>query len=458
MKALDKSVLAIALLGVLVGGCRVRSASGQQTSAAKPTTENLPPDIRPDTRSRIAWPTRNEFTTDEDRSAYDRAIAARPEWAKIPELEHIEPGNGIRLHIPIVHIAYRDTIQNLNQKNGLDNRYHELATLVACRENNVEYDWVNHLTHNAVPLNIVEVLRSNKDTKGLDEKDAVLIQFGRELFRQPKVSSETFASMQRLFGVRGTLALTLIMAHYVDNGLLYRAYDQRLAPSQKTLFSSVLLGNGFQNAVANKNSATDAEKLPSDIRPDTLSRIAWPKRDEFTTQEDQSAYDRAVAARPSFAKAPDLAHEEPGNGIRLHIPVVHIAYRDTIQNLNQKNGLDPRYHELATLVACRENKVEFDWVNHLTHNAVPLDIVDVVRKNKDTKGLDEKDAVLIQFGRELFRQPSVSSATFAGMERLFGRRGTLALTLVMAHYTDNGIIYRAYDQRLPGNEHPFAGL
>jgi len=167
----------------------------------------------------------------------------------------------------------------------------------------------------------------------------------------------------------------------------------------------------------------------SDIRPDTRSRIAWPTRDEFAMDEDRSAYDRPIAARPQFAKAPDLAHEEPGNGIRLHIPIVHIAYRDTIQNLNQKNGLQPRYQELATLVACWENKVEFDWVNHLTHSAAPLDIVEVVRANKDTSGLDEKDAVLIHFGRELFRQPKVSSETFGSMERLFGKRGTLALTL-----------------------------
>ena len=77
--------------------------------------------------------------------------------------------------------------------------------------------------------------------KALAEKDAaVLIQFGRELFRQPKVSSKTFADMERLFGRRGTLALTLVMAHYADNGMLYRVYDQRLAPGEKRPFPDVL--------------------------------------------------------------------------------------------------------------------------------------------------------------------------------------------------------------------------
>jgi hypothetical protein len=479
MKSFTVSVVSVIVtIAVFVGGYCTRTVLAQQNPAAASNAEKLPADIRPDTLDRIPWATRGEFTTKEDQAAYDRAIAAFPELAKIPDLKHEEPGNGLRLHIPIVHIAYRVTIQNLNQLTGtahgpdpllalngtpddmgkMIGRYNELATLVACRENNVEYDWVNHLTHHAVPLNIVEVLRTNGDTKGLDEKDAVLIQFGRELFRRPKVSSKTFADMERLFGRRRTLAMTLIMAHYVDNGLLYRAYDQRLAPGEKRPFSDVLLGNGFHRALAQQSlgAGQSGEKLPPDIRSDTLDRMPWPTRGEFTTKEDQAAYDSAIAARPEWAKIPDLATEEPGNGLRLHIPIVHIAYRDAIVNLNQKNGLETRYHELATLVACRENDVEYDWVNHLRHKAVPLNIVEILRTDGDTKGLAEKDAALIQFGRELFRQPKISSKTFADMERLFGRRGTLALTLIMAHYDDNGILYRAYDQRLaPGEKHPF---
>ena len=167
MQARDRLALGATLSLVFLAGYGLRGALARPSLDVKPSEAKLPPDIRPDTLSRMPWPTRTEFTTKEDKDAYDRAIAVRPEWAKIPDLQHEEPGNGLRLHIPIVHIAYRDIIQNLNQKNGLENRYHELATLVACRENNVEYvDWVNHLRHKAVPLNIVEILRTNGDTKG----------------------------------------------------------------------------------------------------------------------------------------------------------------------------------------------------------------------------------------------------------------------------------------------------
>jgi hypothetical protein len=224
-----------------IGGYFTRTALAQQESDTAPSVDKLPPDVHPETFARIGWPTRDEFTTPEDLAAYDRAVAAAPQYAK-PANGMIE-GNGIRLHIPIVHIAYRDTVQNLNQKNGLDPHYSQLATLIGCRENNEELDWLNHEKQSAgktLPREVIEVVRNNKDTKGLDEKDQVLIEFGREIFRQPKVSSKTYADMERLFGKRGTLAMTLLMAHYTDDAILYRVYDQHLLPGTKRPFPDVL--------------------------------------------------------------------------------------------------------------------------------------------------------------------------------------------------------------------------
>lgn len=74
----------------------------------------------------------------------------------------------------------------------------------------------------------MEIVRNQQDTKGLEEKEALIIQFGRELFHQPKVSSKTFAGMERNFGKKGTLGITLTMGHYVSNALLMRAYDIQL--------------------------------------------------------------------------------------------------------------------------------------------------------------------------------------------------------------------------------------
>jgi hypothetical protein len=223
------------------GGYFTRTALAQQSSAAAPNAEKLPPDVHPETLARIGWATRDEFTTEEDLAAFDRAAVRGPQYVNQKSGEIV--GNGIRLHIPIVHLAYRDTIENLNQKNGLDPHYSQLSVLIACRETNEEYDWLTHEKQSAgktVPREVIEVVRNKQDTKALPEKDQVLIEYGREIFEQPKVSSKTFADMERLFGRRGTLAMTLTMAHYTDNAILYRAYDQHLLPTDKRPFPDVL--------------------------------------------------------------------------------------------------------------------------------------------------------------------------------------------------------------------------
>ena len=65
----------------------------------------------------------------------------------------------------------------------------------------------------------------------MDPKEALIIQFGREVFHQPRVSSKTFADVQRVFGAKGTLGITLIMGYYMSNVLVYRAYDIRIDTS-----------------------------------------------------------------------------------------------------------------------------------------------------------------------------------------------------------------------------------
>jgi hypothetical protein len=243
------TVVAVSVLVAFafVGGYFTRTALAQPALAEQgpdvaPTVDKLPPDVHPQTFARIGWATRDEFKTPEDLAAFDKAVAAAPTYGKPKDGTMIE-GNGIRLHIPIVHIAYRDTIQNLNQKNYPDSHYNQLATLIGCRENNEEVDWLNHEMQSAgktLPREVIEVVRSNKSTEGLPEKDQVLIEFGREIFHQPKVTSKTYADMNRLFGERGTLAFALLMAHYTDDAILYRVYDQHLLPGTKRPFPDVL--------------------------------------------------------------------------------------------------------------------------------------------------------------------------------------------------------------------------
>ena len=219
-----------------------------------------------------------------------------------------------------------------------------------------------------------------------------------------------------------------------------------------------LVGVGSRSSLAGQTPAREqaAEKLPPDVRPETLSRMPQAKRDQFTADEDKQAYDHLVGAEPRYAQPSNGALA--ATGTRLHIPVVADAYRTALQYLRSKSGVDPKYQELAVMVASREVDGEEPWNSH-EEGAVKLNsrkLIEIIRNKQEAKGFGEREDTIIQFGREMFRQSRVSSQTFAHMEQLFGRKGTLAIVLLMGHYAENALLYRAYDQHMDaGLKRPF---
>lgn len=221
------------LLSVMMGAVFLtafgsRGLSAQQSMGPAAADDSVPPDVHPDTRARMGLATRSELTSPEDLAAWDHLLAMEPGFAH--RENRAMGGTSIRMHIPVVADAYRTAWNDLLHKNDVDPKYMDLAILVACRETSVELEWVAHEKEVAKldSPEIVEMLRYNREPKGLDEKQDAIVHFGREMFRNTKVSSATFERMQKDFGPRQTLAITLMMGYYANNAFLFRAYDQRL--------------------------------------------------------------------------------------------------------------------------------------------------------------------------------------------------------------------------------------
>jgi hypothetical protein len=81
----------------------------------------------------------------------------------------------------------------------------------------------------------IDIIKYNKPMAGLDEKEAAIIEFGRETFGRRKVSSETFAKVLGLFGRKGTVDLLELMASYAGTAGQLTAIDEQLQPGQKPL-------------------------------------------------------------------------------------------------------------------------------------------------------------------------------------------------------------------------------
>jgi hypothetical protein len=193
-----------------------------------------------------------------------------------------------------------------------------------------------------------------------------------------------------------------------------------------------------------------AEKLPADVYPDTLCRIPRLRRNDFSVETEKRAFDRVLALAPTFKNLPGTWLGPAG--IRLQIPELEVIYLEQMKMIRASTGLDQKYLEIATLVATREFNNKSEFLDHAsretTQKLVSPKIVEIIKNEEPTIGLGEKEAAIIQFGRELFHEPKVSSETFATMERLFGRKGTVSITLLMSHYSTNELLMRAYDSQL----------
>jgi 4-carboxymuconolactone decarboxylase len=104
------------------------------------------------------------------------------------------------------------------------------------------------------------------------------------------------------------------------------------------------------------------------------------------------------------------------------------------------------------LVTAREHNAQYEWT--LTESAALKErlepaVIDVVRYRRSVKGLVEKDAVIIEFGRELFGKHNVTAELYARALKAFGERDLVDLVGVMAQQAADAVVVSAFDQHLP---------
>jgi 4-carboxymuconolactone decarboxylase len=135
------------------------------------------------------------------------------------------------------HIArHAGSLASLEASMG--RRLMALAVLVTAREHDAQYAWtVNEpvaLKDGLEPA-LIDVVRHRRPLTGVAEKEAALIQFGRELFDRHHVSPETYARALKSFGERDLVDVVGLMAQHASDAVLLAAFDQHLAAGQPPL-------------------------------------------------------------------------------------------------------------------------------------------------------------------------------------------------------------------------------
>jgi 4-carboxymuconolactone decarboxylase len=207
----------------------------------------------------------------------------------------------------------------------------------------------------------------------------------------------------------------------------------------------------FPQALSPQDSAGPAAALPKDVYPDSRFRLPLPKREQMDPY-GQRVFDMLVdPARRSLVGLNGPA------GIRLYDPKVAEMMNNANLYLRRDTGFGDRLSEIAILTTAREMDNQFEWSAHETAGrkaGVEPVVIDIIKYRSPITGLGEKETLIIRFGRELFGQNKVSSPTFAEALRLFGRRGVVDLSSLMAFYSATSALLNAFDMQSPEGQKP----
>jgi 4-carboxymuconolactone decarboxylase len=195
---------------------------------------------------------------------------------------------------------------------------------------------------------------------------------------------------------------------------------------------------------------TSVRSLPPDIDPQSFARL--PLIPKATLDGEGKRIFEAINGPdaetprlgPPAASMYSLAAAEP--------------YDRLNQVLRRDNVIGAQFFEISTLVPAREFNQQYEWTAHelgARRAGVAQEIIDVIKHDRSTAGLPEKEATAIEFGRAMLRgSRQVPPELFAKMVSLFGERGTIEITMVMGDYTMTAMLLNAVNQQLPRDWEP----
>lgn len=207
-------------------------------------------------------------------------------------------------------------------------------------------------------------------------------------------------------------------------------------------------------SVALPAGSQTSRPLPPDIDVQSYSRLPLIRKDTLD-QEGRRIFE---AINGTSGDTPRLG--PPASS--LYSLKAAEPYDRLNQLLRSENVIGPQFFEISTLVPAREFNQQYEWTAHelgARRAGVAQEVIDVIKFDRPTSGLPEKEATAIEFGRAMLRgDRQVPPELFAKMVSLFGERGTIEITMVMGDYAMTAMLLNAVNQQLPPNWEPLLPL
>ena len=218
---------------LLVGSAIVSIVAGMSftrtTSAQQAATDELPPDIHPQSLTRLAPLSRDDLDA-EGKAAWDHVVGdgTVPRTGPVP----------MSLYSPTLARIFSDLNGYLRYNGDLSPRHTEVAILVAAFEMRSQYEYSAHepaVLRFGAPQAVVDTIKFDREPVGLSAEETVIIRLGRQLMREHRLDSELYAEAVELFGEKGLVEMVTVMGDYVMVGMVLTAIDQHLPPERPAL-------------------------------------------------------------------------------------------------------------------------------------------------------------------------------------------------------------------------------
>ncbi len=297
----------------------------------------------------------------------------------------------------------------------------ELAILITAREHDAPFEWSLHeMEAVAVGLarDVIDVVRHREALTGLGDREAVIIQAGREMYGQHHLGAETYRRAVELFGEANFVDVVDLMARYAGTAARLAAFNQQMPPGWPQFLPLPFTP-------------------PADVDPQSRSRLPLLPAPARQLRSTPSLYGRTLSPQGTG----------PGQ-IRGHG-----AGRESLEANVARPLLD-----LAILVTARAYDDQYTWT--LTEpvaveNGLDPGVIDVIRDGGPVAGLEDKEAALIEFGRQLFGPHTVTPETYASaLEAVGGSTNLVDLVDLMAQHVSDATLLIAFDQHLPAGMEP----
>lgn len=168
-----------------------------------------------------------------------------------------------------------------------------------------------------------------------------------------------------------------------------------------------------------------------------MPRVPLLNSRELVPEASLEVFDEIIASRGRIT---------PTFGVMLHSPELsrRVAHLGTL--IRFESSLPVPVREMAALTAAHIGKCAYEWGAHQAssrEHGISEAAIETLLQERAVDGLNEIEALVIRYGRQLLRDHVVDEETFEAARARFGEQGVIDLSATIGYYSMVGCVLNA---------------